>query len=277
LDDQNRPEETSRNIFADRLAFAMGTDDVEVSSGPEIVGVEESQKSTFEIPPLGQGAEMIRSFLDREELPEAISGFTGGFIGEDERMRSTFGALRAMHGSEILSSRQEFRSPFVTASASAPVSRPRSPQTPTHAGGARMGPGHFSGTFLYQDRFLSFHSRPTAVTTNEFGNPVRLERNDAVVGGEFGQSVRFGRDDHHNVTQRDSKRPKERSRDKAYKARFSMDSTTMPQSSFQIGLLHRWEVILGLVTSNFLRLHVLRCWSWVVIRLRVFHSIQCGA
>ena len=50
LDDRKRPEETSRDIFADGLPFAMGTDDVEVS-GPEIVGVGESQKSTFEIPP----------------------------------------------------------------------------------------------------------------------------------------------------------------------------------------------------------------------------------
>ncbi len=123
---------------------------------------------------------MIRSFPDRGEVPEAISGFPSGVIAEDERMRLTFGALRAMHGSEIPSSRQELLSPFVTASASAPVSLPRSPQTPTHAGGARMGPGHFSGTFLYQDRFPSFHPRPTAVTTNGFGNPVRLERNDAV-------------------------------------------------------------------------------------------------
>jgi hypothetical protein len=38
LDDRKRPEETSRDFFADGLPFAMGTDDVEVS-GPEIVGV----------------------------------------------------------------------------------------------------------------------------------------------------------------------------------------------------------------------------------------------
>ena len=38
-------------------------------------------------------------------------------------------------------------------------------------------------------------------------------------------SSRLGRKDGGNVTQRDSKRPKERSRDKAYKTRFSMGST----------------------------------------------------
>jgi hypothetical protein len=95
-----------------------------------------------------------------------------------------------------------------------------------------MGPGHFSGPFSSQDRFPFSHPRPAAVTTNEFGNSVRFERNDAVAGSEFHQSVRFGRDDHHhNITQRGSKRPKERSRDKAYKTSFSMDSTTMPQFS----------------------------------------------
>ncbi len=38
-------------------------------------------------------------------------------------------------------------------------------------------------------------------------------------------SSRVGRNDGGNITQRDSKRPKERSRDKAYKTRFSMGST----------------------------------------------------
>jgi hypothetical protein len=234
--DDRRPEETSRDLFADG-PFALGIDDVEVS-GPEIAEVEESLRPNFEMPLFGQRAEMIRSFPDQGGLPEASSGFSGGILGEDEGRRSTFEALRAMHGGGIPSSqfpahqtlgadylRPDFRSSFVTASASAPVSRPRSPQTPPHG----MGPGQLSGTCFSQDRFPSSHPRPAAVTENEFGNPVRLERNDAVVGSEFGQSVRFGRDDRHNVTQRNSKRPKERSRDKAYKTRFSMDSTTMHQ------------------------------------------------
>jgi hypothetical protein len=38
-------------------------------------------------------------------------------------------------------------------------------------------------------------------------------------------SSRLGRNDGGNITQRDTKRPKERSRDKAYKNRFSLDST----------------------------------------------------
>jgi hypothetical protein len=45
---------------------------------------------------------------------------------------------------------------------------------------------------------------------------------------EIGQSMRYGRDDTQNVTRRDNKRPKERSRDRAYKTRFSMDFTDMP-------------------------------------------------
>jgi hypothetical protein len=43
---------------------------------------------------------------------------------------------------------------------------------------------------------------------------------------EMGQSTRFGKDDAQNVTQRDNKRPKERSRDQVYKKRFSMESST---------------------------------------------------
>jgi hypothetical protein len=45
---------------------------------------------------------------------------------------------------------------------------------------------------------------------------------------EMGQSARYGREDPRNVTSRDNKRPKERSRDRAYKTRFSMDASTMP-------------------------------------------------
>ncbi len=157
LDDRNRPEETSGGFFADGLAFPRGTDDVGVS-GPEITGEEESLRPTLE----------IRPFSDQEELPDASSGFSR--VGGDETVRSTFGALRALHGGDIptLSSSQfhshqipgaeyprpEFRSPFVPAPASVPVSRLRSPQTPPHAGGAGMGPGHFSGTSFSQDLLL---------------------------------------------------------------------------------------------------------------------------
>jgi hypothetical protein len=49
-----------------------------------------------------------------------------------------------------------------------------------------------------------------------------------VFASEVGQSVRFGRDDRQNVTQRDTKRPKERTRDQVYKKRFSMGSVHNP-------------------------------------------------
>ncbi len=43
---------------------------------------------------------------------------------------------------------------------------------------------------------------------------------------EMGQSTRYGREDAGNVTKWDCKRPKERSHDRAYKARSSMDSAS---------------------------------------------------
>jgi hypothetical protein len=46
-----------------------------------------------------------------------------------------------------------------------------------------------------------------------------------VVASEMGQSVRFGREDPQNVTQRDTKRPKERAKDQAYRKRFSLGSS----------------------------------------------------
>ncbi len=51
------------------------------------------------------------------------------------------------------------------------------------------------------------------------------------VPSEMGQSIRYGRDDTRNVTYHDNKRPKERSRDRAYKTRFSMDSVKIPRCS----------------------------------------------
>jgi hypothetical protein len=61
----------------------------------------------------------------------------------------------------------------------------------------------------------SFHPGPNA---NYGGYHAR----DA---SDMGHSTRYGREDTQNVTQRDKKRPKERSRDKAYKTRFSMGSS----------------------------------------------------
>jgi hypothetical protein len=52
-----------------------------------------------------------------------------------------------------------------------------------------------------------------------------LSRPPAVGVSEACQSVRYGGEGIQNVTQRDSKRPKERSRDQAYRKRFSMGSS----------------------------------------------------
>jgi hypothetical protein len=48
-------------------------------------------------------------------------------------------------------------------------------------------------------------------------------------------SSRLGRNDGGNVTQRDTKRPKERSKDKAYKSRFSLSSTVGGSAPFVAG------------------------------------------
>ncbi len=55
--------------------------------------------------------------------------------------------------------------------------------------------------------------------------PFSYPRDATVVASEMGQSVRFGREDLQNVTQRDSKRPKERAKDQAYRKRFSLGSS----------------------------------------------------
>jgi hypothetical protein len=55
-------------------------------------------------------------------------------------------------------------------------------------------------------------------------HPGQTGAQDLGGASDMGYSTRFGRDDRQNVTLRDNKRPKERSRDKAYKTRFSMDS-----------------------------------------------------
>ncbi len=66
------------------------------------------------------------------------------------------------------------------------------------------GGDHYAG-YPTQDQIFSLPPRPATVFASEVG-----------------QSVRFGRDDRQNVTQRDTKRPKERTRDQAYRKRFSL-------------------------------------------------------
>ena len=63
--------------------------------------------------------------------------------------------------------------------------------------------------------FCSFHPGPNA---NYEGFHARED------ASEMGHSTRYGREDTQNVTQRDNKRLKERSRDKVYKTRIVEDS-----------------------------------------------------
>jgi hypothetical protein len=69
---------------------------------------------------------------------------------------------------------------------------------------ATDGWGHYSG---YPSQDYSYPPRPATVFASEVG-----------------PSVRLGRDDRKNVTQRDAKRPKERTRDQAYRKRCSTGS-----------------------------------------------------
>jgi hypothetical protein len=55
--------------------------------------------------------------------------------------------------------------------------------------------------------------------------PFSYPRDTTVMASEMGQSVRFGREDIQNVTQLDSKRHKERAKDRAYRKRFSLGSS----------------------------------------------------
>ncbi len=55
--------------------------------------------------------------------------------------------------------------------------------------------------------------------------PIPQFRPSALGASEASHSVRLGRDGVQNITQRDSKHPKERTRDQAYKKRFSMGSS----------------------------------------------------
>ncbi len=53
-----------------------------------------------------------------------------------------------------------------------------------------------------------------------------MHRESGFGGFDAGSSVRIGKQQVQNVTHRDSKRPKERTKDKAYKQRFSMISSS---------------------------------------------------
>ena len=108
---------------------------------------------------------------------------------------------------------------------------PHSPRLDNHAVGERVedyghlyrrpdagdARDHYSG-YNYSSHDHSYLLPPKAAT---------------VFASEVCQSVRFGRSDHQNVTQRETKRPKERSRDQAYRKRYSMGATVpslLPES-----------------------------------------------
>jgi hypothetical protein len=61
--------------------------------------------------------------------------------------------------------------------------------------------------------------------TTQTNLSIPFSRPHAVGASEVSYSVRVGGEGIQNVTQRDSKRPKERTRDQAYKKRFSMGSS----------------------------------------------------
>ena len=193
----------------------------------------------------GMFSSHYESELDPEVLPifsNAIGATGEGFatLRELGTIRSSFSKLRSVFGPD---SRNSFSEPEIRFHLDAPAGPPfafmQQPQTPPppflggHIGKERMRPDGWDnlpntlqdgGSLpLAQECFSTFHRREPSL--GEMG------------ASEMGHSVRFGREDQGNVTHRDSKRPKERSRDRAYKTRFSMDSLSSGPTSKGAGPL----------------------------------------
>jgi hypothetical protein len=183
------------------------------------------------------------SRYESELDPEALPIFSGRAIGENGEgfatlgdqgtIRSSIGKLRSVFGPDIRNSfsEPEIRFPL-DASAGLPFvsAQPQTTPPPFHGGHSGEdrkradGWGNLPNTLndggslpLAHECFSTFHQREPRL--GEMG------------ASEMGHSVRFGREDQRNVTHRDSKRPKERSRDRAYKTRFSMDSLSSRPTS----------------------------------------------
>jgi hypothetical protein len=106
-------------------------------------------------------------------------------------------------------------------------------------GGDRDMKGEYSRTFPSSFLHRTEERSPVGVTgfreqdaTRQF-TPVSTE--PVYKGFNEDLSSRLGRNDGGNITQRDTKRPKERSRDKAYKNRFSLSSTVEGGGPFLTG------------------------------------------
>ncbi len=82
------------------------------------------------------------------------------------------------------------------------------------------------GRFFHPDAHRNLLPEPSPHAAFSSFLPGQAGRFDRGGVSEMGRSTRFGRDDAENVTHRDNKRPKERSRYKAYKKRFSMESSS---------------------------------------------------
>ena len=163
---------------------------------------------------------------------EVLPIFSSSVIGEGEKdfttlgrigeVRSTVKQMRSVFGAD------PFSEPEIRSLLDAPTNFSfRGPQTPP-AEEPRVGYDGWNRlpvALNVGEPFAISQSRSQSQNRSPLFRP-RDPRQDEFGASEMGQSVRFGREDQQNVTQRDFKRPKERSRDRAYKARFSMDSTT---------------------------------------------------
>jgi hypothetical protein len=163
--------------------------------------------------------------VESEALPIFSSSVIGGgeedfaTLGRTGEVRSTVKQMRSVFGAD------PFSEPEIRSLLDGPTHFPfRGPQTPP-AEEPRMGYDGWNRLPVALNV-----GEPFAISQSQNRSPLfrpRDSRQGEFGASEMGQSVRFGREDQQNVTQRDFKRPKERSRDRAYKARFSMDSTTL--------------------------------------------------
>ena len=112
------------------------------------------------------------------------------------------------------------------------------PESVTHGGDCEIK-GEYSRTFPSPFFHRAEERSPAGVTGfREQVAPRQFtsaSTGSAYKGFNEDLSSRIGRNDDGNITQRDTKRPKERSRDKAYKNRFSLSSTVERAGPFLAG------------------------------------------
>jgi hypothetical protein len=176
----------------------------------------------------------LTSSLPNQILGRGIDDFATSCFDEgqltEERKRNTFRNIRSAYGDNTTRSPDPEsysigREPERRSLFDENISSSRGPPTPPNRGKFLVG-SH--GGNLLPVSLRAADDCSGQISQDRF--PVFLPRHAEVVASEYGHSTRFGREDQANVTQRDLKRPKERTRDRAYKTRFSMSSSVLVYS-----------------------------------------------